>query len=77
MATFWLQAMVSKAPKLNNNDLKQQAAMPLASFLRFDPWTDQVIQMHTTYEPLLGSRDKMPFEITPVYLKLSLLEGPG
>jgi hypothetical protein len=74
--TFWLQAMVGKAPKLNNNDLKQQAAMPLASFLRFDPWTDQVIQMHTTYEPLLGARDKMPFEITPVYLKLSYWKAP-
>jgi hypothetical protein len=69
--SFWLQALVSKAPKLAPNDLKQQAAMPLASFLRFDPWTDQVIAMRTTYEPLLSSRDKMPFEITPVYLKLT------
>src|SRR6185312_7537365 len=69
--TFWLQALVSKGPKLAPNDLKQQAATPLASFLRFDPWTDQVIAMRTTYEPLLSSRDKMPFEITPVYLKLS------
>jgi hypothetical protein len=74
--TFWLQAMVSKAPKLNVNDLKQQAAMPLGSFLRFNPWTDQVIQMHTTYEPLLGARDKMPFEVTPVYLKLSYWKAP-
>ncbi len=69
--TFWLQALVSKGPKLAPNDLKQQAATPLASFLRFDPWTDQVIAMRTTYEPLLSSRDKMPFEITPVYLKLT------
>jgi hypothetical protein len=45
--------------------------MPLSSFLRFDPWTDQVVQMHAAYEPLLSSRDKMPFEVTPVYLKLS------
>ncbi len=69
--TFWYQAMIAKAPKLAPNDLKQQAATPLASFLRFDPWTDQVIAMRTTYEPLLSSRDKMPFEITPVYLKLT------
>jgi hypothetical protein len=69
--TFWLQALVPKSPKLNNSDLKQQAAMPLAAFLRFDPWTDKVIQMHTAYEPLLSPRDKLPFEITPVYLKLS------
>jgi hypothetical protein len=75
--TFWMQAIVSKGPKLNNADLKQQGAMPLGSFLRFDPWTDQVIQMHTAYEPLLSSRDKMPFEITPVYLKLAYWQPPA
>jgi hypothetical protein len=75
--TFWLQAMVAKGPKLNNTDTKQQAAMPLGSFLKFDPWTDQVIQMHTTYEPLLSSRDKLPFEVTPVYLKLAYWTAPA
>jgi hypothetical protein len=69
--TLWLQALVGKGTKLDMNDLKQNAAMPLSSFLRFDPWTDQVVQMHAAYEPLLSSRDKMPFEVTPVYLKLS------
>ncbi|SDF48170.1 hypothetical protein [Terriglobus roseus] len=69
--TFWLQPLIGKGPKLDPNDLKQNAAMPLSSFLRFDPWTDQVVQMHASYEPLLSSRDKMPFEVTPVYLKLS------
>jgi hypothetical protein len=75
--TFWMQAIVAKGPKLNNTDLKQQAAMPLSAFLRFDPWTDQVIQMHSAYEPLLSSRDKLPFEITPVYLKLSYWQPPA
>jgi len=74
--TFWLQALVAKAPKLAPNDLKQQAAMPLDGFLAFDPWTDQVIQRHTTYEPLLSARDKMPFETAPVYIKLSYWKGP-
>jgi hypothetical protein len=74
--TFWMQALVSKAPKLNNIDLKQQAAMPLSSFLRFDPWTDQVVALRTTFEPLLGASDKMPFEITPVYIKLGYWKAP-
>jgi hypothetical protein len=68
--TFWMQAMIAKGPKLDVKDLKQEAAMPLASFLRFDPWTDQVVQMHTSFEPILNARDKMPFEVTPVYMKL-------
>ena len=75
--TFWMQALVSKSPKLNNTDLAQQAAMPLAQLLRFDPWTDRVIQLHSAYAPLLSSRDKLPFEITPVYLKLAYWQPPA
>lgn len=74
--TFWLQALVGKGPKLDMNDLKQSAAMPLSAFTRFDPWTDQVIQLNAPFEPLLSSRDKMPFEVTPVYLKLSYYKPP-
>jgi hypothetical protein len=69
--TFWMQALVNKGIKLDMKDLKQEAAMPLGSFLRFDPWTDQVIQLHSAFEPILNARDKMPFEIAPVYLKLT------
>jgi hypothetical protein len=75
--TFWLQALVAKGPKLNNSDLKQQAAMPLSQFLRRDPWTDQVIKLNTAYEPLLSARDKLPFEITPVYLRLTPWQPPA
>jgi hypothetical protein len=71
-----LQPLIGKGPKLNQSDLKQYAAMPLGSFLRFDPWTDQVVQMHAAYEPLLSSRDKLPFEVTPIFLKLSYYK-PG
>jgi hypothetical protein len=74
--TFWMQALVPKGIKLDMKDLKQQAAMPLASFLRFDPWTDKLIQMHTGFEPILSARDKMPFEVEPVYLKLSYYKEP-
>ncbi len=74
--TFWLQALIGKGQKLDIKDLKQNAAMPLSSFLRFDPWTDQVVQLHTAYEPILSSRDKMPFEVTPVYFKLAYYKPP-
>jgi hypothetical protein len=76
-STFWMQALESKSPKLNVNDLKQQAAMPLSAFLRFNPWTDQITVMHTAYEPLLSPSDKMPFEVEPVYLKLTPYEEPS
>ena len=74
--SFWMATMVPKGIKLDMKDLKQQAAMPLASFLRFDPWTDQLIQMHSTFEPIITDKDKMPFEVTPVYLKLTYFKPP-
>lgn len=74
--TFWMAAMLPKGEKLDMKDLKQQAAMPLSSFTRMDPWTDQVIVLHSAYEPLLTPSDKMPFEVAPVYLKLSYYKAP-
>ena len=76
-SSFWLAALMSKSPKLNDKDLKQQAAMPLSSFLKYDPWTDQVITLHSAFEPLLTPADKMPFEVEPVYLKLSYYAPPA
>ena len=70
-SVFWLEALMSKGPKLDIMNLQQQAAMPLSSFLRHDPWTDQVTVLHTSYEPLIIPADKMPFEVTPAYIKLS------
>jgi len=75
--TFWLAALMAKGGKLDMANLKQQAAMPLSSFLRFDPWTDQVIALHAAYEPLLSPADKMPFEVEPVYLKLGYYKAPA
>jgi len=74
---FWMQALVAKGEKLDNNNLKQQPAMPLSSFLRFDPWTDKLIPMHSAFEPILSAADKMPFEVEPVYLKLSYYKAPA
>ena len=74
--TFWLAALLPKGEKLDVKDLKQQAAVPLSSFLRFDPWTDQVVTMHTSFEPVLSASDKMPFEVSPVYLKLAYYKAP-
>ena len=74
--SFWLAALMPKGDKLDVKDLKQQGAVPLSSFLRFDPWTDQVVTMHTAFEPILSPSDKMPFEVAPVYLKLGYYKPP-
>ena len=74
--SFWLASLMPKAEKLDAKNLKQQGAVPLSSFLRFDPWTDQLITMHTAFEPILSASDKMPFEVTPVYIKLGYYKAP-
>ena len=74
---FWLAALMPKGDKLDVKDLKQQAAEPLSSFLRFDPWTDKVITLHTAFEPILSPSDKMPFEVSPVYIKLAYYKAPA
>ena len=73
--TFWLGALIPKGDKLDVKDLKQQAAVPLSSFLRFDPWTDQVVTLHSAFEPVLSPSDKMPFEVTPVYIRLQYFKS--
>ncbi len=75
-STFWLAALLPKGIKLDMKDLKQQAAMPLSAYLRFDPWTDQVIETHAPAEILLNPTDKMPFEVTPIYIKLAYFKAP-
>ncbi len=74
---FWMQAIAAKGGKLDQANLKQQAAEPLASFLRRDPWTDQLITLHAAYEPILMAADKMPFEVEPVYIKLTYYKAPA
>ena len=72
--TFWMEALVNKGPKLEITDVTQQAAMPLASFLKVDPETDQVVQLRAAAEPVGTAADKIPFEIAPVYLRLRYRE---
>jgi hypothetical protein len=74
---FYLEELATKAPKLNMEDVKQESAMPLGSLLRIDPWTDQVIQLHYAQPEPLNGRDKMPFEVTPIYYKLAYYNGPA
>jgi hypothetical protein len=66
----WLIAVQKRAPKLDQDKLDQIAALPLGSRLRTDAWDDKVYTLKTTPVPLLNARDKMPFEVTPVFYKL-------
>jgi hypothetical protein len=74
--TPWLGELTNGAPKLDQDNLNQVAALPLGSRLKTDPWDDRVMNLHVKPVALLTARDKMPLEVTPVYLRLTRYAQP-
>ena len=68
--TPWMAALASSAPKINWDDLNQIPALPLGSWLKTDPWDDRVRMLNAKRYAPMNPRDKMPFEVTPIYFKL-------
>ncbi len=74
--TPWLSALMTGAPKLDMKKLDQIAALPLGSQLKINAWSDQVIRLNPTPSPIMNPRDKMPFEVTPVFFRLTRYQSP-
>jgi hypothetical protein len=68
--TPWMADLVHMSPKLNWDDLNQTAALPLGSWLKTDPWDDKVHMLNAKRYAPMNARDKMPFEVTPIFYKL-------
>jgi len=68
--TPWMAAVEHMAPKLNWDDLAQTPALPLGSWLKTDPWDDKVHMLNAKRYAPMNPRDKMPFEVTPLFYKL-------
>lgn len=70
-----LAALMDSAPQLQTTHVDQLAALPLGSRTKLDPWTDDLEMVTMRPIPLESAREKMPFEITPVYLHLTYEDG--
>jgi len=70
----WMEALVSRAPKLNWDDLTQTAALPLGSWLKVDPWDDTVHMVNAKRFAPMNASEKMPFEVTPIFFNLQRFE---
>lgn len=68
--TPWMADLEQMAPKIDWDDLTQTAALPLGSWLKIDPWDDSVHMLDAKRYAPMNSRDKMPFEVTPIFYKL-------
>jgi hypothetical protein len=73
----WLDAIGKGQEKLNVKDIHQLAALPLGSHLRTDPWNDQVVALNAPIPLITNAGDKLPLEITPVYLRLQYYQPPA
>jgi len=64
------------APKLEMGKIDQIAALPLGGRVRLDAWNGTIEMMKTKPVALVSAREKMPFEVSPVYLYLTRQIGP-
>jgi hypothetical protein len=72
--TPWMADLLKSAPKIDWDDLTQTAALPLGSWLKIDPWDDSVHMLDAKRYAPMNARDKMPFELTPIFYKLQRYE---
>jgi len=68
-----LSALMQSAPNLDDEKLDQLAALPLGGRVKLDPWEDGVEMIKAAPMTITNVRDKMPFELTPFFPRLTRL----
>jgi hypothetical protein len=63
--------LANAAPALDWNKLDQIAALPLGGRVKLNPWDDRVEIVKAQPVAITSARDKMPFEVTPFFPRLS------
>ena len=70
-----LSALSTQGPALDNSKLDQIAALPLGGRVKVNPWDDKAEMVKTAPVAITSARDKMPFEVTPFFPRLSRYGG--
>jgi len=70
-----MAALKASSPELEARDINQLAALPLGSRIKLDPWDDHVEMQKSKPVALLSVRDKMSFEVTPMFPNLIRFNG--
>jgi hypothetical protein len=68
-----LKELTNSAPKLEPKKVTQIAALPLGGRIKVDPWNNHIEINKNKPVQLLTAREKMPFEVTPVFPHLTRL----
>ena len=72
-----MSSLVASSPALDDKRLDQIAALPLGGRIKLDPWSDRVELSKAKPVALTAAREKMEFEITPVFPYLSRFSTGG
>jgi hypothetical protein len=66
-----MAGLLPEAPKLELRRTDQIAALPLGGRIRVDPWNSGTTLNRAEPVAIQSPREKMPFELTPVFLYLT------
>jgi len=70
-----LTALTTSGPALDANKLDQIAALPLGGRVKLNAWDDHVELAKSAPVAITSARDKMPFEVTPFFPRLTRITG--
>jgi hypothetical protein len=71
-----MSQLMNTAPQVDWNKLDQIAALPLGGRVKLNPWDDKVELIKAQPVAITSARDKMPFEVTPFFPRLTR-QGSG
>jgi hypothetical protein len=66
-----MAALMNSAPALEPNKVSQIAALPLGGRVKLNPWDDHVELVKAAPVTIISARDKLPFEVTPFFPRLT------
>ena len=72
-----MSVLMTSGPALDANKLDQIAALPLGGRVKLNPWSNQVELTKTAPVAITSARDKMPFEVTPFFPRLTRITSGG
>ena len=72
-----LSALATTGPALDPNKLDQIAALPMGGRVKLNAWNDRVELTKSAPVAITSARDKMPFEVTPFFPRLSRITSDG
>jgi len=72
-----MASLLNVGPALDPNKLDQIAALPLGGRVKLNAWDDKVELIKAAPVAITSARDKMPFEVTPFFPRLTRIVSGG